>query len=81
MAFHSKREVSRTNVIVHTLGMAIKYQIHAIHTTSKGTATLHYKEIQTNLRSLRTIVKEGIAFTNLTKRNPTHLLHLRGWVG
>jgi hypothetical protein len=81
MAFHTKREVSRTNVIVHTLGMTIKYQIHAIHTTSKGTTTLHYKEKQTNFRSLKTTVKKGIAFTNLTKRNLTHPLHLRGWVG
>jgi hypothetical protein len=31
--------------------------------------------------SLRTTIEEGIAITNLTKRKPTHLLHLRGWVG
>jgi hypothetical protein len=29
---------------------------------------------------LRTTIEEGIAITNLTKKNPTHPLHLRGWV-
>jgi hypothetical protein len=32
-------------------------------------------------KGLRTTIKEGIAITNLIKKNPTHLLHLRGWVG
>jgi len=32
-------------------------------------------------KGLRTTIKKGIAITNLTKKNPTHLLDLRGWVG
>jgi hypothetical protein len=32
-------------------------------------------------KGLKTIIKEGIAITNLTKNNPTHPLNLRGWVG
>jgi hypothetical protein len=31
-------------------------------------------------RGLKTTIKEGITITNLTKKNPTHLPHLRGWV-
>jgi hypothetical protein len=51
MAFHTKREVSHINVIVLTLGMTIKYQTHAIHTTNKGTTTLHYKKFKQILPS------------------------------
>ncbi len=51
MAFHTKREVFHTNVIILTLGMTIKYQIHAIHTTSKRTTTLHYKKFKKLLPS------------------------------
>jgi hypothetical protein len=33
-------------------------------------------------KGLGTIIKEGIAIKILTKKNPTHPLHLRrGWVG
>jgi hypothetical protein len=32
-------------------------------------------------KGLKTIIKEGIAITNLTKNNPTHPLHLRRRVG
>jgi hypothetical protein len=32
-------------------------------------------------RSLKTIVLKGITITNLTKKNPTHLPHLRRWAG
>jgi len=32
-------------------------------------------------RSLNTIIKEGIAITNLTKENPTRPFHLTRWVG
>jgi hypothetical protein len=32
-------------------------------------------------KGLRTISNEGITITNLTKKNLTHPLHLRGWVG
>jgi hypothetical protein len=29
-------------------------------------------------KGLKTTIKEGIAITNLTKKTPTHFLHLRG---
>jgi hypothetical protein len=32
-------------------------------------------------KSLKTTIEEGIVLTNLTKRKPTHPLHLRRWVG
>jgi hypothetical protein len=32
-------------------------------------------------KGLRTTIKESIAIINLTKTNPTHPLHLKGWVG
>jgi hypothetical protein len=32
-------------------------------------------------KGLKTTINEGIAITNLTKKCPTHPLHLRGWVG
>jgi hypothetical protein len=32
-------------------------------------------------KGLKTTIKEDIAITNLTKKNLTHPLHLRGWVG
>jgi hypothetical protein len=32
-------------------------------------------------KGLKTTIKKGIAITNLTKKNPTHPLHLKGWVG
>ncbi len=32
-------------------------------------------------KGLRTTIKEGIAIINLTKNNPTHPLHLKGWLG
>jgi hypothetical protein len=32
-------------------------------------------------KGLRTTIKKGITITNLTKKNPTHPLHLRVWVG
>jgi hypothetical protein len=32
-------------------------------------------------KGLRTIIEEGFAIINLIKKNPTHPLHLRGWVG
>jgi hypothetical protein len=51
MAFHTKRGVSHTNVIVLTLKMTIKYQIHAIPTTLQGTTTLHYKKFKQILPS------------------------------
>jgi hypothetical protein len=32
-------------------------------------------------KGLRTTIKEGITIANLTNKNPTHPLHLKGWVG
>jgi hypothetical protein len=32
-------------------------------------------------KNLKTTIKEGIVIKNLTKKNPTNLLQLRGWVG
>jgi hypothetical protein len=32
-------------------------------------------------KGLMTIIKKGIVITNLIKKNPTHLLHLKGRVG
>jgi hypothetical protein len=32
-------------------------------------------------KGLRTTIKKGITITNLTEKNPTHFLHLKGWMG
>jgi hypothetical protein len=32
-------------------------------------------------KGLRTTIEENIVITNLTKKKPTHLFHLKGWVG
>jgi hypothetical protein len=32
-------------------------------------------------KGLKTTIEKGIIITNLTKKTPTHPLHLRGWMG
>jgi len=49
LTFHTKKEVTHTNVIALTLGMTMLSQIHSIYTTKGGTTTLHCKKFKKNL--------------------------------